>query len=90
MRVAVHPEIDVEEMRRGEEVVLNESLSVILHRQGDESGEVVTLKEVLEGGKRAIVYGRADEERVVELADSLEGVKVRAGDALLMEPRRSC
>src|ERR1019366_6812729 len=34
MRVAVHPEIDVEAMRRGEEVVLNESLSVILHRQG--------------------------------------------------------
>jgi proteasome-associated ATPase len=87
MRVAVHPEIEVEGMRRGEEVVLNESLSVILHRKGDESGEVVTLKEVLEGGKRAIVYGRADEERVVELADSLEGVKVRAGDALLMEPR---
>ena len=87
MRVAVHPEIDVEEMRRGEEVVLNESLSVILHRKGDESGEVVTLKEVLEGGKRAIVYGRADEERVVELADSLQGVKIRAGDALLMEPR---
>jgi proteasome-associated ATPase len=87
MRVAVHPEIEVEEMRRGEEVVLNESLSVILHRKGDESGEVVTLKEVLEGGKRAIVYGRADEERVVELADSLEGIKVRAGDALLMEPR---
>jgi proteasome-associated ATPase len=87
MRVAVHPEIDVEEMLRGEEVVLNESLSVILHRKGDESGEVVTLKEVLEGGTRAIVYGRADEERVVELADSLRDVKIRAGDALLMEPR---
>jgi proteasome-associated ATPase len=87
MRVAVHPEIDVEEMLRGEEVVLNESLSVILHRKGDESGEIVTLKEVLEGGTRAIVYGRADEERVVELADSLRDVKIRAGDALLMEPR---
>ena len=87
MRVAVHPEIDVEEMLRGEEVVLNESLSVILHRKGDESGEIVTLKEVLEGGTRAIVYGRADEERVVELADSLRDVKIRAGDALLMEAR---
>src|ERR1700691_4109087 len=52
MRVAVHPEIDLEDMRRGEEVVLNESLSVILHRKGDESGEIVTLKEVLEGGTR--------------------------------------
>ncbi|MFZ0664954.1 MAG: proteasome ATPase [Acidimicrobiales bacterium] len=87
VRVAVHPEIDVEEMRRGEEVVLNESLSVILHRPGEDSGEIVTLKEVLDDGRRAIVYGRADEERVVELADSLMGVKVRAGDALLMESR---
>src|ERR1700722_6017653 len=57
MRVAVHPEIDVEDMQRGQEVVLNESLSVILHRQGEESGEVVTLKEVLDDGKRAIIYG---------------------------------
>jgi proteasome-associated ATPase len=87
MRVAVHPEIDVDDMRRGEEVVLNESLSVIFHRKAEESGEVVTLKEVLDGEKRAIVYGRADEERVVELADSLEGVRIRAGDHLLMEPR---
>jgi proteasome-associated ATPase len=87
MRVAVHPEIDVDDMRRGEEVVLNESLSVIFHRKAEESGEVVTLKEVLEGEKRAIVYGRADEERVVELADSLDGVRIRAGDHLLMEPR---
>jgi proteasome-associated ATPase len=87
MRVAVHPEIEIDEMRRGEEVVLNESLSVILHRKGEEAGEVVTLKEVLDSGTRAIVYGRADEERVVELADSLLGVRLRAGDAVLMEPR---
>jgi proteasome-associated ATPase len=87
MRVAVHPEIDVEDMQRGQEVVLNESLSVILHREGEESGEVVTLKEVLDDGKRAIVYGRPDEERVVELADSLLDTKIRAGDSILMEPR---
>jgi len=87
MRVAVHPEIEIEELRRGEEVVLNESLNVVLARPGEDSGEVVTLKEVLEDGRRAIVYGRADEERVVELADSLAGVHIRAGDALLMEIR---
>ena len=34
MRVAVHPEIDGEELRRGQEVVLNESLSVILAPRG--------------------------------------------------------
>ena len=39
------------------------------------------MKEVLEDGHRAIVVGRADEERVVELADALIGEKLRAGDS---------
>jgi proteasome-associated ATPase len=87
MRVAVHPEIDGVELRRGQEVVLNESLNVILARQGEDSGEVVTLKEILEDGRRAIVYARADEERVVELSHDLLDVHLRAGDSVLMETR---
>ncbi len=87
MRVAVHPEIEAVELRRGQEVVLNESLNVILAREGEDSGEVVTLKELLEDGRRAIVYARADEERVVELSHDLLGVHLRAGDAVLMETR---
>jgi len=87
MRVAVHPEIEAEELRRGQEVVLNESLNVVLARDGEDSGEVVTLKEILEDGRRAIVYARADEERVVELSDELAGVRLRTGDTLLMDTR---
>ena len=87
MRVSLHPDIDADEMQRGNEVVLNESLNVILAREGEGSGEVVVLKEVLEDGRRALVYGRADEERVAELADTLIGVKLRAGDTVLMESR---
>jgi len=87
MRVAVHPEIDVAQLRRGQEVVLNEALNVVLAREGEGSGEVVTLKELLDDGRRAIVFARADEERVVELADALVGVHLRAGDAVLMETR---
>jgi proteasome-associated ATPase len=87
MRVAVHPEIDPVELRRGQEVVLNESLNVILAREGEDSGEVVTLKEVLDDGRRAIVYARADEERVVELSHDLLGVHLRSGDSVLMETR---
>src|SRR6188508_730560 len=48
MRVALHPEIEGEELRRGQEVVLNESLNVVLARSADVAGEVVTLKEVME------------------------------------------
>ena len=87
MRVAVHPEIDPFDLRRGQEVVLNESLNVILAREGEDSGEVVTLKEVLADGRRAIVYARADEERVVELSHDLLDIHLRAGDAVLMETR---
>jgi proteasome-associated ATPase len=67
--------------------VLNESLNVVLARSADVAGEVVTFKELLEGGTRALVIGRADEERVCELADELQAVKLRAGDHLLMEGR---
>lgn len=87
MRVALHPEIEADELRRGQEVVLNESLNVVLARSSEISGEVVTLKEVLEDGRRALVIGRADEERVCELADELTRERLRAGDHLLMEGR---
>src|SRR5262249_54947000 len=87
MRVALHPEIEVDELKRGQEVVLNESLNVVLARGSDLAGEVVTLKEVLEDGRRALVSGRADEEGVCELAEELTREKLRAGDHLLMEGR---
>jgi proteasome-associated ATPase len=87
MRVALHPELEDTDLRRGHEVVLNESLNVILARNPELSGEVVTLKNLLEDGLRALVVGRADEERVVELAHDLIGTKLRAGDTILMDSR---
>ena len=87
MRVALHPELDVDELRRGQEVVLNESLNVVLARGHEVAGEVVTLKELLDDGRRALVVGRADEERICELATGLFGERLRAGDHLLMETR---
>ncbi|MHB1533546.1 MAG: proteasome ATPase [Acidimicrobiales bacterium] len=89
MRVALHPELvgeAAEGLCRGQEVVLNESLNVVLARGAEQSGEVVTLKERLEDG-RAMIVGRADEERVVELAASLQDLKLRAGDSMLMDSR---
>jgi proteasome-associated ATPase len=87
MRVALHPGLSADDLQRGHEVVLNESLNVVLARGSDLSGEVVTMKDLLDDGHRAIVVGRADEERVVELADSLLGAKLRAGDSVLMDAR---
>jgi proteasome-associated ATPase len=86
MRVALHPEIELDELERGQEVVLNDSLNVVLARGNEISGEVVTLKELLDE-HRAMIVGRADEERVVELTAALIGEKLRAGDTLLMDSR---
>src|ERR1700723_183092 len=86
MRVALHPALDPAQIARGDEVVLNESFTVIGVRDSEGQGEVVTVKEVLDD-RRVLVYGRADEERVVELAEALQSVKLRSGDALLLDMR---
>ena len=87
MKVALHPEIDVEHLDIGSEVVLNESFNVIFARAPEVTGEVVTIKEVLEDGVRALVVGRADEERICELADSVRGMHLRAGDTMRLDHR---
>jgi len=87
MRVSVHPEVDLDALDRGQEVVLNESLNVVLARGVEVSGEVVVIKELLEDATRVLVVGRADEERVCELAGTLLGERLRAGDHLLLDAR---
>jgi proteasome-associated ATPase len=87
MRVSLHPEIESSELRKGQEVVLNESLSVVLARDPEQGGEVVTVVEVLEDGNRVLCVGRADEERVAEVSEYLRDTRLRAGDSVLMDPR---
>jgi proteasome-associated ATPase len=87
MRVGIHPEIDHDALERGAEVVLNESFNVVSARIGEAGGEVVTIKEIMDDGVRALVVGRADEERVCELADNLRGVHLRSGDTMRVDPR---
>jgi proteasome-associated ATPase len=87
LRVNISPEVELSELTRGQEVMLNESLNVIAVRNFEIQGEVVTLKEVMEGGDRALVIARTDEERVVELAEPLRHEVLRAGDSLLLEAK---
>ncbi|MFJ8442026.1 proteasome ATPase [Kitasatospora griseola] len=87
LRVNVSPSIELDELRRGQELMLNEALNVVEAMEFERIGEIVTLKEVLEGGDRALVVGHTDEERVVRLAEPLRELTLRAGDALLLEPR---
>ncbi|MFC8078692.1 proteasome ATPase [Streptomyces sp. NPDC057307] len=87
LRVNVSPGVELEELRRGQEVMLNEALNVVEAMEFERAGDIVTLKEILEDGERALVVGHTDEERVVRLAEPLLDITIRAGDALLLEPR---
>jgi proteasome-associated ATPase len=87
MRVSVSPGIDVGELKPGQEVVLNEALNVVIAQGYETVGEVVMLKEILEGGDRALVISHADEERIARLAEPLRNTTLRGGDSLLLEPR---
>ncbi|GAX52786.1 proteasome ATPase [Streptomyces mirabilis] len=87
LRVNVSPSVELEELRRGQEVMLNEALNVVEAMEYESVGDIVTLKEILEDGERALVQGHTDEERVVRLAEPLLDVVIRPGDALLLEPR---
>ncbi len=87
MRVSVSPSIELDELRPGQELVLNEALNVVIALGYETVGEVVMLKELLDGGDRALVISHADEERIVRLAEPLLAGTLRAGDSLMLEPR---
>jgi len=88
MRVATSPSLEDGELQAGQEVILNDAMNVVAAKGFEQVGEVMMLKELLEGG-RALVLGHTDDERVVRLADSLTEVPLRAGDSLLIDTRTS-
>jgi proteasome-associated ATPase len=91
LRVSLSPNVEGEDLRPGQEVMLNEAMNVVEARGFERQGDVVMLKELLEPvdgvTQRALVIGHTDEERVVYLADSLTGQPLRVGDSLLLESR---
>ncbi|MEV7396353.1 proteasome ATPase [Aeromicrobium sp. NPDC092404] len=87
LRVNVSPSVDKDALQKGQEVILNEAMNVVTALDFELVGEVVSLKEILADNERALVMGNADEERIVRLAESLEGTKLRPGDSLLLDSR---
>ena len=86
MRVNALPS-KIENLKLGDEVILNESMVLVDSRDPESSGEIVRVKEVLDGGSRAVVVGRADEERVVEMAKGLHNSGLRSGDSVRVDER---
>ena len=86
LRVNLAPELEIDKLAKGQELLLNEALNVVAACGYEIQGEVVSLKEKIEGD-RAIVISHADEERVVQLSEPLKGAMLRAGDSLLLDAK---
>ncbi|MGH3881512.1 MAG: proteasome ATPase [Actinophytocola sp.] len=93
MRVAASPAVEVEQLRRGQSVRLNEALTIVEAGEFERIGEVSALRELLAEPQdgvppsRALVVGHADEERVVWLADPLRETTLKPGDSLLVDTK---
>ena len=86
MKVKLHPDITIGDLKKGQQVILNEALNVIETRGFDRQGEVVCLKDMLDDD-RAVVVLRSEESRVVELGSDVQNVRLSAGDNLLYDVR---
>ncbi|ATL67660.1 proteasome ATPase [Nocardia terpenica] len=101
MRLTCSPNIDTSTLHYGQTVRLNEALTVVEAGEFDRTGEIGTLREILDDGRRALVVGHADEERVVWLSGPLSRLvdvddiddpdhpirKLRPGDSLLVDTK---
>ncbi|TCJ95404.1 proteasome ATPase [Nocardia alba] len=101
MRLTCSPNIDADALEYGQTVRLNEALTVVEAGNFDAIGEIGTLREILDDGRRALVVGHADEERVVWLSGPLSKIaenddmadpdspirKLRPGDSLLVDTK---
>ncbi|MDN5759818.1 MAG: proteasome ATPase, partial [Tomitella sp.] len=96
MRLTLSPNIDTASLRPGQSLRLNEALTIVEGCDFERVGEICTLREVLDDGKRALVVGHADEERIVWLADPLaddaldeypDRKPLRAGDSLIVDTK---
>ncbi len=101
MRLSCSPNIDVDALRPGQTVRLNEALTIVEACEFERVGEISALREVLDDGRRALVVGHADEERVVWLATPLQEMaddespedpdgpsrRLRPGDSLLVDTK---
>ena len=84
-RVNADPEIDADQLQKGQEVIVNGVMNVVSVREFERQGEVVKVKEMLDDN-RVLVTLRADEERVVEVSDPLNEAELKFGDNVMLNP----
>jgi proteasome-associated ATPase len=86
LKVNVAPDVDVEALEPGQEVLLNEAMNVVAVGAYEDRGEVMVISELI-GDGRAIVLGHTDDERIVKLAEPLLAGPLKSGDSVLVDAR---
>ena len=85
-RVNADPEINTDQLQKGQEVIVNGVMNVVSVREFERQGEVVKVKEMLDDN-RVLVNLRADEERVVEISDPIsKEEELKFGDNVMLNP----
>jgi proteasome-associated ATPase len=86
LEVQLGPDVAPDDLRAGQEILLNEAMNVVAAREFEDRGEIMTISERL-GDGRLLVLGHTDDERVVHLAHPLRDLPLKAGDSVLVDPR---
>ena len=86
LRVGISPLMDFDKLHIGQQVLLNEAMVVVAALGYEQTGELVTIKEVLEN-HQVVVMARADDQRVVELGQPLREEHLRVGDQVTLDGR---
>lgn len=84
MHVTVSPLIDVKELTPGQEVRLNEAMTVVESIGVEGIGEIASIKELIDD-ERAIVVMRQDDERVARISGHITGDPLRVGDSVVVD-----
>lgn len=88
LRIVAAPSVDLDALHRGQELLLNENLIAVEAVKTSDLGTVAAAVEQLEDG-RVLVQVHADEQRVMHVTDALKGVKLSAGDHLMVDMKAS-
>jgi proteasome-associated ATPase len=86
VKVNLRPSIKADDIKSGQELILNEGLNVVETAGYEVQGEVVVLATQLDD-ERAVVTLRADEQRVGIISEPLRSTRFQVGDHILMDAR---
>ena len=86
MRLGLHPDLDPAALGAGRLVAVNDQMLVVDSLPAPDTGEAVTLDEVL-GARRALVTTGGGASRVLALAEGLDPAALKPGDTLVADLR---